>query len=232
MTTPQQQQQQPPPAQPPPPPPPPPDDGLVLAIAAVLITAVSADAVMSAITPQLAAFGIYSPAMRGAVSVVMSFPPEQIGVAGPASFATSRQNLLRRAQFVVAASRRITADIRQARSSDAMLSQVLSDSITRERRYYGQHLQAIWNRATAAAQADMAALSYGNVLGWNTVRDSRTSAECRAADGANFSVQAMPLIGWPGAVHPHCRCYPGPPHPGARMLASARPVPVRAVLPV
>lgn len=208
------------------------DTGVVLAVAAVLVSAVSVDAVMAAVTPLLRAHRIPPPAMRGAVSVVMSMPPERTGVSGPASIATSRQNLLRRAQFVLAAAHRITAALTTARSDGVSLRQALSDSVSRERRYYGQHLEAMWNRAAAAAQVDSAASSYGSLLGWNTVRDSHTSAECRAASGANFSTEAMPLIGWPGAVHPHCRCYPGPPRPGARMLPSSHRVPVRAVMPV
>ena len=74
----------------------------------------------------------------------------------------------------------------------------------------------------AAMNTDMASWSYGDLLGWYTVRDARTSAECLAADGRNFSASAPPLIGYPGAVHPHCRCYPGPAHPGGRMLPSVR----------
>jgi hypothetical protein len=56
--------------------------------------------------------------------------------------------------------------------------------------------------------ADRAARRHGLVLGWRAVMDARTSAECRRADGKNFSVASRPLIGWPGSVHPHCRCRP------------------------
>jgi hypothetical protein len=66
----------------------------------------------------------------------------------------------------------------------------------------------------------MAALEHGNLLGWNTVIDERTSAECRAADGKNYYATAMPDIGFPGSVHPACRCYPSGPHPGGRLLPS------------
>jgi hypothetical protein len=222
MTTPQQTQT---------PPPPPPEDtgGLVAAVAAVLVVAISADAAMAALLPVLRRFGIQPGAMAGSLQVVFSFPPERTGVSGPATIATSRQNLIRRAQFVVASARRLTTAIIDGRSRGLSIPAVLAREIPAEHRYFGQHLQAIWNRATAAAQVDSAALSYGDMLGWNTIHDSKTSAECRAADGKNFYATAMPLIGWPGAVHPHCRCYAGPAHPGARMLPSAHLVLVRAV---
>jgi hypothetical protein len=170
--------------------------------------------------------------MLSVVQMVMSFPPERTGVAGSASLITSRQNALRRAQFVLAAGRRVTRDLADARAHGQPLSRVLADSVTRERRYFSQHLDAMWNRAKAAAQVDSAAMTYGNLLGWNTVLDGHTSPECRAADGKNFEATDQPLIGWPGAVHPHCRCYPGPAHAGARMLPSAHRVPVRRLVRV
>jgi hypothetical protein len=170
--------------------------------------------------------------MLSVVQMVMSFPPEKTGVAGSASLITSRQNALRRAQFVLAAGRRVTRDLADARAHGQPLSRVLADSVTRERRYFSQHLDAMWNRAKAAAQVDSAAMTYGNLLGWNTVLDGHTSPECRAADGKNFEATDQPLIGWPGAVHPHCRCYPGPAHAGARMLPSAHRVPVRRLVRV
>jgi hypothetical protein len=169
--------------------------------------------------------------MLAVLDMVMSFPPERTGVAGSASLTTARQNYLRRAQFALAAGRRVTHDLTEARSHGQPLHQALADAIARERRYFGQHLDAMWNRARAAAQVDNAAMTYGNLLGWNTVLDTRTSAECRAADDGNFEATAQPLIGWPGAVHPHCRCYPGPPVRGARMLPSAQRVTVRRLVP-
>jgi hypothetical protein len=205
------------------------DDQLSLAVAAVLVSAISAQQALSALMPTLRTYHVSPSAMQGALSVVMSFPPEQIGAAGPASLATSRQNLIRRAQFAVASARRLQRVIVSARSHGRTARQALEAGVAAERRYYGQHLAAIWGRATAAAQVDSAAASYGNILGWNTVHDAKTSAECKAADGKNFYADIMPLIGFPGAVHPHCRCYPGPPYKGARMLPSARALPVRAV---
>jgi hypothetical protein len=156
-------------------------------------------------------------------------PPERLGAHGPATWNTIKLNLLRRAQFAVASSRRLAGDLASARSRNTSRGQALLDGISRERRYYGQHMGAIWNRMQAAARVDAAADAYGLLLGWYTVLDSHTSAECRAANGKNFRADNRPLIGYPGAVHPHCRCFPGMPHSGARLLPSAgapRRVPV------
>jgi len=70
----------------------------------------------------------------------------------------------------------------------------------------------------AAAQVDTAVMDHGLLLGWHSVNDRRTSPECRAANRHNFRADDMPLIGFPGAVHPHCRCWPGAPFPGAPMV--------------
>lgn len=216
MTTPQQQ------------PPPPPDAGAdaaaVAAIATALVTATTAAAALGSVAFLLRPRKIDRRAMYGALDVVMGMPPEQTGVTGSATLNARRTNLIRRAQFALAAARRLTSDVFEARARGEAIRTALAAGMARERRYFGQHREAIWNREKAAAQVDMMALTWGDLLGWNTVRDRRTSPECLAAHGANFHASATPLIGYPGSVHPHCRCYPGPPRIGARMLPSARPV--------
>jgi hypothetical protein len=199
-----------------------------MAIAAVLITAVSAAAaadVLYATSPQrqLIAARFPRPALEGALDVVMSMPPDRSGVGGSASLTVARLNLMRRAQFVLNAAKRLAKDVQDARSTGSgKILQALASGIARERRYFSMHMAAIWNRTQAAARVDSAALDYGDLLGWNTVIDGHTSAECRAANGKNFYASSMPTIGYPGMVHPHCRCYPGRPHTGAAMLPSAR----------
>jgi hypothetical protein len=166
--------------------------------------------------------GIPPRAMRVSLEVVMSMPPDRQGFWGAATARTARLNLLRRVQFAVTSARRVAADLRTARSRGIPVTKALLDASRRERRYFGAHLLAIWQRSRAAAQADTAAMTYGRLLGWHTVLDKRTSAECRQANGKNFLVDHMPVIGYPGGVHPHCRCYPGRPWPGGRMLPSER----------
>lgn len=197
------------------------DSALVLVLAPLLLDGLlTAGTVLETIQSYSRRSRILSAAMLGVLQVLMSFPPERTGASGSASLQVIRLNALRRSQFAVMAGHRVTSDLLSARSRGETVSQALARALPRERRWFSAHIQASWQRATAAQQADLAALSYGPVLGWYAVHDARTSAECKAADGRNFSVTAMPRIGWPGAVHPHCRCYPGPAHIGARMLPS------------
>jgi hypothetical protein len=209
-------------------PPPQPDSQLALAVTAVLTTAVTVDAAVSVLSVSFRRAGVEPAALRGSLTAVMSFPPENLGAHGPATMAVIRLNHLRRAQFVVAAARRLTADLRLARSRGESLGRALADGVSRETRYYGQHLQATWNRAKAASATDSAASLYGDVLGWNATMDKVTSPECRAANGKNFWAASMPLIGYPGMVHPACRCWPSRAHAGAAFLPTAAKRMVRA----
>jgi hypothetical protein len=195
-------------------------DGLEIAVAGVLITAVTPAAALAALSTL---GGLPRLSLLSALTVVMQMPPDRTGVSGPASMTIARMNLMRRAQFVVTSAKRLAEDMKTARSRGLSIPDALLQGITRERRYFAQHMAAVWNRTQAAAAVDSAAMQYGNLLGWNTVLDSHTSAECRAANRHNFLATQMPLIGYPGMVHPHCRCYPGVPFPGAALLPSAVP---------
>lgn len=197
------------------------DQQLALDAATVLATAVTVAAALAALAPLFAQAKISKAALRAALAVVMSLPPDRAGFWGPATAQTARLNLIRRAQFLVASSRRFSADLARI-AAGAADPRELAATMARERRYYGQHTEALWNRMRAAAQADSAAMDYGALLGWYTVHDARTSPECRAADRHNFRVDQMPPIGFPGGVHLHCRCMPGPPFPGAPLVGSNR----------
>jgi hypothetical protein len=216
MTAPTQQQ----PASTQPPPDTAADAALVAALAAALLTAATPEIALGTILSFSRTSRVQPAVMLWSIRLVMSFPPETLGAAGSASLMAQRQNYLRRAQFALAAARRGMAAIREARSQGRSASSALAELLPKERRYFAQHLDAIRNRAQAAMDVDMAALRYGPLLGWNTIHDSRTSPECAAADGKNFRADVQPRIGWPGAVHLHCRCYPGPARIGARMLPS------------
>lgn len=117
-----------------------------------------------------------------------------------------RANLRYRAAFVIRALRRIVA------APDKKLA------LKREMQYWKAHLKANQRRVSVAKRIDWARGRYGELLGWYAVLDARTSGECRAADGRNFAALLPPVIGYPGSVHLHCRCVPGPPHPGAKMV--------------
>jgi SPP1 gp7 family putative phage head morphogenesis protein len=195
------------------------DDQLALAVAAALAVAVTPEALAAYVGARFTAQGMRLEALRVSAWVVMAMPHEQQGMIGPATRNVITMNRLRRAQFLVASTRRVTRDIVHGVSHDESLLETLRDAAARERRYYAQHMAATWNRMDAAARVDSAAMMAGTVLlGWNTVLDARTSAECKAANGRNFRADIMPSIGYPGMVHPHCRCYPGRARPGARLL--------------
>jgi hypothetical protein len=206
------------------------DSALAAQLATALIQAVNAEEVMARTLRYSRAARISPAAMVTALQLVMSMPQEVTGASGPASLAVIRENHLRRAQFAIASGRRMTSAVLSARSLGETARSALSSSVPQERRYFGQHIEAAWNRARAAAQVDQAYQVYGGLLGWYSVRDRATSAECRAADHGNFSVDRQPAIGWPGSVHPHCRCYPGAPVPGGRMLATFTRPTVRSAL--
>jgi hypothetical protein len=208
----------------PPPQPPPPvaagldDPALPLAVATVLVTATSAAAGIEIIKAAFALSAGATAALTAVLADVMSAPPALTGIIGAASEQTSRLNAARRAQYVLAATRRVLGAVRDARAQGNPVMAAARAQLALERRYYAQHTAAMWNRARAAGMTDLAAAAHGRLLGWNTVRDAATSAECRAADGKNFYATAMPDIGFPGSVHPNCRCFPGPAHPGAALL--------------
>ena len=270
MTTPAPPQQVPPGQQPPPPPPMTPADeaAMVTAIATVLVTAVTVEAAIQYIKLRFKLQGFMIDALSGSLGIAMAHPPPVTGVVGPASAQTSRQNLARRAQFVVSSAKRLMSDLvawrakhtgpapapppgpepppASAQAADLNLlrrgqfaearhrrlqadidaaenagrMQALQDGLARERRYYSMHVAAMWNRSVAAGKTDMAALEHGDLLGWLAILDDRVSPECAAASGKNYHASAMPVIGYPGSVHPHCRCMPVAPWPGGRLLPS------------
>jgi hypothetical protein len=216
------------PAAPPPgqqPPPQQQDDGLddaalAVAIAALLLTALSVAALIAALRARFALSALAWRALGAVLAFVLASPPPVTGIIGPASEQTARMNAARRAQYVLAATRRVATAAREARAKGQPMTEAIQAQVAREQRWYSAHQAAMWNRARAAGQTDIAAAEHGDLLGWNTVLDSRTSAECRAADGWNYYASAMPDIGFPGATHEHCRCFPSAPHPGSRLLPS------------
>ena len=109
-----------------------------------------------------------------------------------------------RAAYILTASRRV----QQSLANGVSLDKTMRD----EQRFFAQHIEAQANRRRSALMVDQAAAKFGLELGWYAKIDSRTSPECRAANGRNFSVTQVPVIGWPGAVHPFCRCRPGKPY--------------------
>jgi hypothetical protein len=152
--------------------------------------------------------------------------------------AQARQNWVRSAAYLLNATRRLSTAVLSGQRG------ALKDALAKERMYLDQHVQATIGRENAAqAVADayqkahqariednqraaqsgafFLPASGPTMLGWYAQMDDRTSPECRAANGKNFDPVKPPLIGYPGAVHPTCRCKPGPAHRGADLLAGS-----------
>ena len=200
---------------------------LAVAAASALVVAGTVAEAAAILGPVIAGTAVSMAALKAALEVVMSHPPDREGFYGPATARIARLNLMRRAQFLVTSMRRFAADQRRI-TSGAADPQSLLETMARERRYYGQHMMASWARMRAAAQVDTASMDYGRLLGWYTVLDRKTSPECIAANRHNFYADQMPAIGYPGAVHLSCRCMPGPPVPGAPLVRTGRRVYGRA----
>lgn len=131
---------------------------------------------------------------------------------GEAEQATQALNAAYRAAYVVKSGYRIRQAISNGKSLD--------EAVAAEKRIYQQHAGAEQKRTLNAQRVDRAAGTYGELLGWHAVVDRRTDPQCKAANGNNFEVGFPPVIGYPGSVHPNCRCVPGPPFPRGKRLAS------------
>lgn len=103
-----------------------------------------------------------------------------------------------RARYIVAASRRLTV---------ALLAGRWDAGLRDERRFLDAHVQMGRRRRFAARRVDELA-AQRPVLVWRTAGDNRVESRCRALEGRLFTAEAPPDGVWPGAVHPHCRCYP------------------------
>ena len=157
-------------------------------------------------------------AARAAAGIVLHWGQPTTAPHGEAGRLMQRLNVQRRAQYLLAAGRRITRDVLADSSRDGLVA-----AIGRERRYWQQHLEASTRRELAGAAVDTAADQHGElrvtghgkvgtVLGWHAILDSRTDPACRAAHGKNFILERPPRIGLPGTVHPACRCVAVPPY--------------------
>lgn len=200
------------------PPPPPGSEAEAAAIAAVALVLGAGFAGATIVAAKLATvlrpFGIGRRAT--VVSWELALSGQHLGGPYPprtARRATYRLQLQRSAAYLFAAARRLQAAINKG---------TLREAIALERRYAVAHHRAQANRHRAAGAVDAATAAYGTTLGWYAHNDKRTTTECRQAHGRNFRPDAMPAIGFPGAVHPHCRCVPGPPWPQGAMMVSRR----------
>jgi len=127
--------------------------------------------------------------------------------------AAARTEVYYRAAYIMNAVDRIAADLDEGQS--------LREAIRAERHIFTQHQAARRGRLKAVARAHIAAARFGPLLGWYIDPMLNNEAECIAANGHNFYADLGTVIGYPGAVHPHCGCVAGPPHAGAGLVDDA-----------
>lgn len=174
-----------------------PEGAVVAAVTAVLVSGLPPATMAAVLGSTLSGYGIGTNVVQAAVVMVLRsiqpLPP------GPAAQLTARMQASYRAAYLVASA------VRMQNAVNA--GSTLADAMSNERRFYALHLDAQVNRGNAVKAVDRVA---GNdpdeLLIWVAKMDSRTSAECRAANGLTFTAAEPPLIGYPGAVHPRCRC--------------------------
>jgi hypothetical protein len=201
------QKQKPAPQQPPQQPPPPPA-ALIAAVIAALATAVTVTGIVAALGAKLLKAGISYLALAAVAWLILSWPQDVMEGTGPATRWAVKTNLLRRAIFFLHACRRVQAAVAAARSRNQPVKPAIRAAIAVEQRYQRQQVAASQGRIRAASAVDGMAGTYGNLLGWQAVRDSRCSPGCRKASGSNFRADQPPVIegspSYPGAVHPNC----------------------------
>lgn len=215
MTTPQQTQTQQQAQQPPQS-----NTALIAAVtvimAGALLPTFALPALIPLLVPDRSSSGIA--ALRVALATTEAFPAPTMQGVGAAQAEMIRENELRRSAYIVNSMLRLRRSIDDARAQGASLAEAEQAVREDERAYFSRHVQASGQRMASASKIDALAIQYGPTLGWYAATDKRVTAECKAANGNNFSALSPPAIGWPGVVHMNCRCQPGPPHRGGRML--------------
>jgi hypothetical protein len=191
---------------------------LTAAAITALGAAVTVAGVVAALRALFRSAGIGTAALSAVTALILSWVPDSMEGTGPATHWAIRTNAQRRAQYFLAACKRVQAAAVDARSKGEPVKDAILAAIATERRYLTQMAAMAHQRVKAASAVDGLAAMHGDLLGWNSVLDPRCTPECRAANGKSFYADRPPLIGYPGASHPGCRCFPGPPRRGAPVL--------------
>lgn len=176
-------------------------------VAELLLTGAATAVLAGAVFKLLRPFGVTLDAVALALTLADRDTNHQPRMVGTADLTRDqrRQEAQYRAWYVINASRRLTASLRNGDTPRA--------AVGRERPFWRLHEAARKGRMTAAAKVAEAAAQWGPVLGWWAhPDDGRTTPACRMANGRNFSATVQPRIGWPGQAHAgKCRCWAGPP---------------------
>ena len=196
------------------------EEAVLALVAAILAGSVSVPNPTLAIAEALLNLipGFFSPDLSARISadVARLVVSDQTGLRN-VSGATRVANLGYRAAYAVAAVKRLVKAVRGP--SEESVDERLTKALRAEASYLQAHLNASKRREDAANLVDAAARVHGPLLGWYSVIDEKTTLDCRRANGKNFEVSNPPKIGYPGSVHPFCRCSPGAPFPDARTIS-------------
>lgn len=139
--------------------------------------------------------------------------PRMVGTSAVARAQRAREAYFR-AAYLINAAQRIAASLGDGATP--------RHALQREKPYWRGHERARMARMKAAARIAQLAAMFGPLLGWYAHDDDRTTPECLAADGTNFSALTPPAVGWPGTLHGGtCRCWGGPAHSMARTTDEA-----------
>jgi SPP1 gp7 family putative phage head morphogenesis protein len=190
-----------------------PDGPTVQQVTMVLASGVPPASMVVVLAGLFGAFGITVSVITAVLALALKSARALPGTGspGPAVTASLNAEAAFRAAYFVNAAARIQNNVNAGMA--------LPDAIAGESNNLALHNAAQLNRRNAALEVDKAAVN--GICGWKAKMDAKTSPECRAANGLNFRVSDPPSIGWPGAVHPHCRCRPTRPHLGAGWVQDA-----------
>lgn len=164
---------------------------------AVLVSGLPPATMAAVLGSALARIGITTNVVQVALALALkgAVQPQY----GPATMTVAYAQASFRAAYLVASAVRMQNAVNQG----VQLNAAMSD----EMRFFKLHVAAQRNRAQAIDGVFREASNDEHrMLIWKAKMDSRTSPECRAANGLTFTIADPPKIGWPGAVHPHCRC--------------------------
>lgn len=133
-------------------------------------------------------------------------------MAGKAERATRLENVLRRAYYAIAATKRI--------GGATLGGKPLTEATKAERPHLQAHRRAGKERLAGAKMNDAASERWGDVLSWHHGPVTHASRHNHvAASGKNYRVSKPPTSteGLPGTL-PGCGCTPSSPMPGAPLI--------------
>lgn len=183
--------------------------------------AVTGAVTVAALIALLARVGVRRRAARAVLQLNLAIGVTVSGFGlgdGAAARRVAADEPMWRAAYLLNAGRRLDRALALPQRADEQGLTPFDRALLDERRFIDQHTAAAARRAAVGAQVDRAAAEHGLLLGWHTDPTSKVTPACAAMHGTNFYAAYPPPVGYPGAVHPRCRCTAGRPHPRGRVV--------------